>query len=70
MQEQCMEREAVPVQEEGAAIWVQEPARGDSTWCLTLVAQLSWERARLGAGFGVGVSECPQWVCSQEEMSY
>lgn len=65
-----MEREAVPVHGEGGATWVWEPAKGDSRWCLTLVAQLSWERAGLGAGCGVGGSECPQWVCSQEEASY
>lgn len=42
MQKQHVEREAVPVQGEGGATWVREPAKGDSTWCLTLVAQLSW----------------------------
>lgn len=26
-------------------MWVQAPANGDSTWGLSLVARLSWERA-------------------------
>lgn len=54
----------------GSQTWVREPAKGDSVWCLTLAAQLSQERAGLGAGCGVRVRECPQWVCSQEEASY
>jgi len=49
---------------EGDATWVREPAKGDSTWRSALVAQLSQERAGLGAGRGA--SECPRWVCSQE----
>lgn len=38
-----MEREAVAVQGEGGVMQVQEPAKGDSKWCLTLFAQLSLE---------------------------
>lgn len=65
-----MEREAVAVQREGGVMQVQEPAKGDSTWCLTLVAQLPLERAGLRVGCEVRVSERLLWICSQEEALY